>query len=509
MTFDAIFGWAAPKALNMGIDLVSPRWIRRQAIKKFVALFLQELRDRGVDDKEIKHKKYDKYLGKLVSDPDVRELLLKSFESGFVYDRTQIEQIEQIWTQKYQPSEVPFPAAFGWDFIVDRIQQIWTQKYQPSGVPFPAAFEWDLLIEKYQAAVKELRNRDEKEQKVRQIDVVEANTQALKSIAPIPVGFDLDKYRASLRFSYGNLKLNTLDTTDSQYQIQLWKMFIEQNVREALPPSRFEVPQQYKQDFFKSGQLDLDLNIEQVEQYRRQYLEKSVEPVLTAIGSENCQRAVVLGDPGSGKSTLLQYLALDWVEDETKRFPLLIELREYVNDRSLAKTFLDFLDRGARADCTFDRHKLHKYLQTHASLVMFDGLDEVFDRNDYQAVVDEIAKFAQLYPKAKIIVTSRVIGYNLERLRDANFQHFTLDELDRSQIEKFINKWYQLAMGEDSAQERLKQRLKDAIDNSPAIANLAGNPILLTMMAILNRRDSLPRDRAELYDQASRIFLHN
>ncbi len=408
------------------------------------------------------------------------------------------------------------PAAFGWDFIVDRIQQIWTQKYQPSGVPFPADFNWDLLIEKYQAAVKGLRKQNEKEQKLIDIEVkegntkaIEANTKVQKSIAPIPVGFDVNGYPQSLKDSYGSLKLNTLGT-DKEYQIRLWQMWIEQNVREALPPSRFEIPQHYKQALFASGQLDRDLNSEQAEQYRRQYLEKSPEPVITAIESPNCQRAVVLGDPGSGKSTLLQYLALDWAEGKTERFPLLIELREYVNDRSASDSFLEFLELGTRADRRFDRHQLDEYLRTKPCLVMFDGLDEVFDRQHYQCVVDQIANFAtQQYPAAKIIVTSRIIGYNPERLRDANFQHFTLQELDRSQIEEFIDRWYQLALGKDPEKERLKQRLKDAIDNSAAIANLADNPMLLTMMAILNRRESLPRDRAELYDQSSRVLLHH
>src|SRR5271157_1947670 len=43
---------------------------------------------------------------------------------------------------------------------------------------------------------------------------------------------------------------------------------------------------------------------------------------------------------------------------------------------------------------------------------------------------------------------------------------------------------------------------------SRAIAELAGNPLLLTMMAILNRNQELPRDRAELYQQAARVLLH-
>jgi hypothetical protein len=477
--FDTIISWAGPKVLDLGLNQVNRCRNRRKATKKFVELFLQELRDRGVDDEQIKQKKYKKYLGKLVSDKDIQALIEKSFESSFEFDRNQI----------------------------DRLEQIWTQKYQPSGVPFPAAFDWESLIEKYRAAVKELRKRDEPELRILELEATEANTKVQTSTAPILVGFDLDEYRKSLISSYGSLKLHTLDSTDRQYQIKLWQIFIEQNVRESLPPSRFEIPQDYQQQLLKSGQLDLNLNSEQVEQYRRQYLEKPAEPVLKAICNEKCQRAVVVGNPGSGKSTLLQYLALDWAEGEATRFPLLIELREYVNDRS---TFLNFLEQGTRADWKFDRHQLDKYLRTQPSLVMFDGLDEIFDPHDYEAVVDEIANFAtQQYPKAKIIVTSRVIGYNPERLRGVNFQHFTLQELDKAQIEKFIDKWYQLAMGEDPAKERLKQRMKEAIDNSPAIQNLADNPLLLTMMAILNRRESLPRDRAELYDQASRVLLHN
>ncbi len=37
---------------------------------------------------------------------------------------------------------------------------------------------------------------------------------------------------------------------------------------------------------------------------------------------------------------------------------------------------------------------------------------------------------------------------------------------------------------------------------------LAGNPLLLTMMAILNRNQELPRDRVDLYAQATRLLLH-
>jgi hypothetical protein len=37
---------------------------------------------------------------------------------------------------------------------------------------------------------------------------------------------------------------------------------------------------------------------------------------------------------------------------------------------------------------------------------------------------------------------------------------------------------------------------------------LASNPLLLTLMVVLNRTQELLRDRAEIYSQCSRLLLH-
>jgi HEAT repeat protein len=458
-----------------------------KAIGEFMKLFVEELRHADVPDDDI-DRYYVKRIESFIKDKETIALLGRAFDSGFKgFDDVQIAQIKEIWTVYF--------------------------KYT---LMFPVKFDWQLLLDDYETKVTGIRRADEKLRKIldsetlgsiddgiktlipinqKTADIAEKIYEHLQSNAPIPIGFDLDGYRKSLQESYGDLKLGRLGN-NNEHNIQLGKIFIEQNVREALPPDPSPDP-----------------NSDESERNRRQYLEKSAEPVLTVLRDENCQRAVLLGDPGSGKSSLLQYLALDWAEGKTERFPLLIELREYAHARSDAcsdvQNFLDFLVRGDAADCNFDRHPLHEYLLHQPSLVMFDGLDEIFDSQLRESTIDRIAKFAKQYPNAKIVVTSRVVGYVPDRLRGVEFKHFTLQELDKSQIQEFIDTWYRLAQGENPKQEQLKQRLKDAIDRSPAIQNLANNPLLLTLMAMLNQEGDLPTRRVDLYDRASRLLLHN
>lgn len=322
---------------------------------------------------------------------------------------------------------------------------------------------------------------------------------------PLQPGFDVAAYRKCLQTNYGYLKLYTLDSTDRADNIKLWSMFIEQTVREALLPSRYELPLDLKRQLQDEDALGEDLSAEALDYYRREYFQQPACKVLAAVGES--QRCVVLGDPGAGKSTLLQYLGLEWVENDAADLPLLVELREYALAESA--NFLEFLHRGRGVDWQFDPTVLHDYLTQHPTLVMFDGLDEVFDRAIQATIIDDIIRFAQQYPLAKILVTSRIIGYNPERLQHAEFRHFTIQPLDDGEVDEFIERWYDLAMGSDADKVRLKQRLREAIASSKAIQNLADNPLLLTMMAILNRRQELPRDRADLYDQASRVLLYH
>jgi GTPase SAR1 family protein len=422
---------------------------------------------------------YGKLIKQFVQDKAVRPVLGKAFE-------THCRAID------YQQLEI-----------------IWQQGYLNSGYRFPDEFDWRGVAKEYVFEVKGIVKGDAELRSLLTIDLQEKQTDSLKHLAGINPGLDVEKYRESLQCSYGYLKLYALDSTYQADSIKLWRMFIEQTVREALPPSRYEVPLDVKRQLQAEGRLEDDLSPEALAIYRQKYSQQPARKILAAIHSGGTgtkeRRSVILGDPGAGKSTLLQYLALQWVEEKTQTLPLLIELREYVLDGM--KGFLEFWHRGRGADWQFDSLQLHQHLLEQPTIVMFDGLDEVFDRATQSTIVDDIVRFSQQYPQAQVLVTSRIIGYNPERLQQAGFKQFTIQPLDRDEMHEFIDRWYDLALGADPDKVRLVNRLKDAIGNSQAIQNLADNPLLLTMMAILNREKEPPTKRSDLYDRASRVLL--
>lgn len=295
-------------------------------------------------------------------------------------------------------------------------------------------------------------------------------------------------------------------------------MFVAQNVREVhqVLPQIYEIPKEHQKRLRESNQLEAEISLEEWERYKQVYYQQQTYSILEIVkNNQDYKYVVVLGDPGSGKSTLLQYLALEWAELPIKDLvlqpiPLLIELRTYMRNRDSqqCKNFLDFFHQSSGIIHHLNQHQLHERLKAGSAFVMFDGLDEVFDQGKREDVLTDIIRFTNEYPNARVIVTSRVIGYKPQRLRDAEFHHFILQDLEKEQIRDFVNRWHELTFKDEADKARKKERLQTAINTSASIRELAGNPLLLTMMAILNRNQELPRDRPELYNQASRVLLH-
>src|SRR5204862_7932597 len=85
--------------------------------------------------------------------------------------------------------------------------------------------------------------------------------------------------------------------------------------------------------------------------------------------------------------------------------------------------------------------------------------------------------FAEAYPSARVIATSRIIGYRRSLLRNAGFAHFTLQDLDAKQVTAFVKQWYALTTPDrpDEAELRVK-RIQESFDASESVRQLAGNP---------------------------------
>ncbi len=343
----------------------------------------------------------------------------------------------------------------------------------------------------------------------------------------LPAHFDSERYRSAVLKQFDKLNFEMLDTTGAFYSgVRLWSVFIPQSARECQEynPRLLEIPKEHQDRLQEFGELsteELTARERQAEDLRLKFLSQPVRPVLEVIEEalqarswRASRRLVILGDPGSGKSSLVRYLALRWADiaDPEARdavsVPLVIELGRYARWQCEGqKGLLRFLEEGPVWH-KWPEGALEDLLkQAGRAVLLLDGLDEIFDVRTREHVVNDIVRFSNEHSQTPVIVTSRVVGYRPQLLRNAEFRHFMLQDLDAKQIDAFIDRWHEETF--DSAEQAApkRKRLKTGIHNSKSIAMLGGNPLLLTMMAILNRTQELPRDRVDLYGQASRLLL--
>jgi predicted NACHT family NTPase len=107
-------------------------------------------------------------------------------------------------------------------------------------------------------------------------------------------------------------------------------------------------------------------------------------------------------------------------------------------------------------------------------------------------------------------VTSRVVGYRPRVLRDAGFVRYTVQDFGPDKIDAFLCSWYDLALHDRAgAAEMRRERLTRAIKDSAPIRELAGNPLLLTILAIIGKHQELPRERWKVYDHAAGVLVQH
>jgi predicted NACHT family NTPase len=512
-----------------------------KALKEFLQLIQDELEDADVSQAQLKE--YIKPLKQFIQDKSVKEILGSAFKDDcLVLD---IATLAKAW---YRLNLLALPDEFDWKQVgkrylkkvkavvreSDELRAILdSQKLEgiEQNTKELAGIVPEFDLRRYQEGIREryanlnLDSLDasvydyREKLKVWQVFIAQ-NVRECQEF--LPQDYEIPKEHQR-RLRENNKPEAEIDTQEWERYKQVYYQQPVRSVLEVVNAMWKDPPQpsslklrltrgenlDSSQSFVKSGE-----NLESSQPLLKS--QQNLEPPLKrgAGGIDSLRYVVILGDPGSGKSTLLQYIALNWARTPlnnviSQPIPLLIELRSYSRDRisGQCKDFLEFCHNG-NVICRLNQHQLHEQLEAGKVLVMFDGLDEVFDPAQREEAITDIHRFTNDYPKVRVIVTSRIIGYKPQRLRDAEFRHFMLQDLESEQIQDFIYRWHELTFTDEADKVRKRERLQQAINTSKAIGELAGNPLLLTMMAILNRNQELPRDRPELYNQASRVLLH-
>jgi hypothetical protein len=342
----------------------------------------------------------------------------------------------------------------------------------------------------------------------------------------LAAGIDVAGYARFLKRRYNNLDLDALTepARDEYLQLRLQSVFVEPNAKEDSPP--LELPKEawallVSRQSISPAELPEALAENAPAELQAAYAHKPSRPVLQILAEADNRCTILLGDPGSGKSTLLRYVVLSLLDNPdalgpafSGHLPFLIDLKAYTALRRDGKceTFFDYFDVLAKQEeCPVTSDALSAYFKSkQPAVVLFDGIDEIFDLAEQETVTRQIAAFADAHPQARIIVTSRIIGYRRTILTEAGFRHFTLQDFDEQQVTDFVRQWYTLTLGNrpDEATARI-ERIRESFDRSPSIRQLSGNPMLLTIMAIIGKHQELPRERWKLYAHATSVLVQH
>ncbi|QKW12233.1 NACHT domain-containing NTPase [Verrucosispora sp. NA02020] len=227
----------------------------------------------------------------------------------------------------------------------------------------------------------------------------------------------------------------------------------------------------------------------------------------------------IRGQPGGGKSTLLLHVGSRLAREQRLgryRVPILLELRDHgrhiVHDPNI--TLPGLLRRTLRAPDGEPRGWWESQLGAGRCVVLLDGLDEIFDPEDRATVSSWLNDQIALHRRTAFVVTSRPHAYRGPMLDAALI--LQVRPFTNHQMSTFVHAWYRALEnqeGNDAASartraERAAMDLIDRITNTPALHDLAVNPLLLTMIVNVHRnRGALPKTRAALYAEMCRVVL--
>jgi len=259
-------------------------------------------------------------------------------------------------------------------------------------------------------------------------------------------------------------------------------------------------------------------------QLRSRYgLERTAEVGAARQLYQRYNNVIVLGDPGSGKTCFVKHELLaycappneqgSWYEQHIPIYVSLAEAARLLNEKTDILDICEIV--SARRGIALPRAIIDQTLSDGRVAFFFDGLDEVGYIDKRIALVAEIDNLVKIFAQRgnRFVMASRPAAIQPVDIPDA-LTYLQLKGLTEGEMRTLAGRVLTVRLGEGDEQDltgdevELVERLLEDTRNSPGIARIARNPLLLTLLVLIYANTgALSARRHLIYTQAIKTLV--